>query len=244
MGTSGRSAGELSRYELRGVSLRFESRGRGADRAETLALNGVSLDVAPGELAVVMGASGSGKSTLLHVLAGLATPDRGTVTFRRDNESPVDLAKATEDERARIRGRHIGFVYQAFNLIPTMTAAENVALPLLFRGVAPADRAAKAEAMLRQVGLLKHGARSPSGLSGGEQQRVAIARALVFDPVVLLADEPTGSLDSKSSGDVLGVFREFHESRGLTIVLVTHDNTVANSLGGRVIRMRDGEVLR
>jgi len=243
MGASGRSAGKLNRYELERVSLRFQSRGRGLDHAETLALKDVSLNVRAGELAVVMGASGSGKSTLLHVLAGLATPDKGTVQFRDDDgDSPVDLAKASEDERARIRGRHIGFVYQALNLIPTMTAGENVALPLLFRGITPRDRAAKAEAMIRGVGLDKHAGRYPSELSGGEQQRVAIARALVFEPEVLLADEPTGSLDSQSSGDVLSVFRQFHESAGLTIILVTHDDSVAQKLGGRVIRMRDGVV--
>jgi putative ABC transport system ATP-binding protein len=230
-------------YSVNDVSVRFQSRASGGSGAVTLALDRVSLSIKHGELVVIMGPSGSGKSTLLHVLAGLASVDAGDVMFRPDEDGPsVALSAAGEDARARLRGSAIGFVYQAFNLIPTMTAAENVALPLLFRGVARKIRDERALAMIERVGLRNLAERYPAELSGGEQQRIAIARALVFDPVVLLADEPTGSLDSTSAQAVLELFRGLHAERGITIIIVTHDPGVAEQLTKRVVRMRDGRL--
>jgi putative ABC transport system ATP-binding protein len=230
-------------YDLTNVSLHFQSRGGIGAGVKTLALDRLSLRIEAGERVVIMGPSGSGKSTLLHVLAGLASVDSGDVMFRYDSASdPVSLSRTSEDELARLRGRHIGFVYQSFNLIATMTAVDNVALPLLFRGVPSERRRERALKTITEMGLRSLAHRYPAELSGGEQQRIAIARALVFDPVVLLADEPTGSLDSKSSDSVLEVFRRLHEERHITIVVVTHDPRVANNLEERLLLMSDGRM--
>jgi ABC-type lipoprotein export system ATPase subunit len=234
----------MSLYELSDVTVRFRSRKDGRGGAETVALDRVSLTIDPGELVAIRGPSGSGKSTLLHVMAGLVPVDGGTVTFcAGEGEIPVSMHGASEDERARTRRHHIGFVYQAFHLLPRLSAAENVELPLLFAGRPPGARHASAMDMLMRFGLAERGARYPYELSGGEQQRVAIARALVAGPAVVLADEPTGSLDSVSADGVVRLLRSLNELDGVTIVVVTHDVTLAYKLDSRVIELRDGAVI-
>ena len=224
-------------YQVTGVSLRYRAR-NAARGSETAALNGVSLDVHAGDLLVIRGHSGSGKSTLLQVMAGLAVPDEGQVFFQS-----LALHLLDEDARAVARRRHIGFVYQAFQLVETMTAVENVALPLLFGGVVKREREQRAVRMLEDLGLADRRQRFPYELSGGEQQRVAIARALVTEPSVILADEPTGSLDTASSKRVLDAMARLHESKELTTILVTHDADVAQRMATRTIELRDGRVV-
>jgi ABC-type lipoprotein export system ATPase subunit len=243
MAASGVPARELTAmYRLHDVSLRM--RGRNDERsASTVALDSVSLEIKHGERVAIMGRSGSGKSTLLHVLAGLTKPDKGTVEFRPSpGAEVVTMSQAGEDALARLRGCHIGFVYQAFHLVPRMTAAENVALPLLFAGESPAIRRERSLAMLQQFGLAKNAQRFPFELSGGEQQRVAIARALVASPSVILADEPTGNLDSESAKTLLKLLRVIHDEHHITIVAVTHDEVVARNIGSRTLHIRDGRV--
>ena len=224
-------------YEVSGVSLRY--RARNAPRGSvTAALSDVSLDVDARDLLVIRGQSGSGKSTLLHVLAGLAVPDQGTVFFQS-----MPLHAMDEDARAITRRRDIGFVYQAFQLVETMTAVENVALPLLFGGVERRERERRAGRALEELGLADRRSRFPYELSGGEQQRVAIARALVTDPSVILADEPTGSLDTASANKVLDAIARVHESKAMTTILVTHDAAVAKRMATRTIELRDGRVM-
>ncbi|MEA2571246.1 MAG: putative transport system ATP-binding protein [Acidobacteriota bacterium] len=248
MAASGLPAGELKKlYRLDDVSVRFRGR-RDVGAAETQALDRVSLEVDHGELLVIMGASGSGKSTLLHIMAGLAKPDEGKVRFRASQSDGPDgrtmsLHTMSEDDCARMRRRYLGFVYQSFQLVETLTAWENIALPLLFGGVARDARRPQAEAMLDRVGLADRAERFPYELSGGEQQRVAIARALVNRPAVLLADEPTGSLDSASAALVLTLIKELHRDEKLTTVLVTHDGDVAKRMATRRIIVRDGSIV-
>jgi ABC-type lipoprotein export system ATPase subunit len=224
-------------YRLENVSLRYRAR-RDARGSVTSALNDVSLEIGTNELLVIRGHSGSGKSTLLHVLAGLARPDNGRVYF---DELPVHTL--SEDELARTRGHRIGFVYQAFQLVDTMTALENTALPLLFRGVGNRAREEQAAQALEELGLYEKRERYPYELSGGEQQRVAIARALIIEPAVLLADEPTGSLDTASADRVLEAITRVHQQRSVTTVLVTHDDQVATRMATRTIELRDGRVV-
>ena len=201
------------------------------------ALTDVSLAVRAGELVAVMGPSGSGKSTLLNLIAGLDVPSAGRVIVEGS-----DLAALDEDARSALRLRRIGFVFQSFNLFPTFSAAENVAWPLEFQGSSWREASARAVAALGQVGLDAAAcARRPAELSGGEQQRVAIARALVTRPRLLLADEPTGNLDSKTGGDILALLRTLN-AEGLTIVLVTH-SAAAASAAARTIELRDGRVV-
>jgi lipoprotein-releasing system ATP-binding protein len=200
-------------------------------------LKGAELAVWPGQSVALIAPSGTGKSTLLHIAGLLEHPDAGEVYV--DGTATSGLSDA---ERTRIRRTEMGFVYQFHHLLPEFSAIENVMLPQMIRGLSRREARKRSDELLGYLGLKERLEHRPAQLSGGEQQRVAIARALVFQPDVLLADEPTGSLDSKSSGDVLSVFRQFHESDGLTIVLVTHDDSVAQKLGGRVIRMRDGAV--
>ena len=206
-------------------------------KVQVPALRGVSLEVQQGEFVSIVGPSGSGKSTLFYILGGLTHPTSGRVMI-----GGVDFAQLSDAERTAMRKRKIGFVFQKFNLLPTLAARDNIRIAQDIAGRNGAADPAFFQRITRLLGIAERLDHRPSELSGGEQQRVAIARALVFKPDVLLADEPTGSLDSKSSGDVLGVFRRFHESDGLTIVLVTHDTAVAQKLGGRVIEMRDGAV--
>jgi putative ABC transport system ATP-binding protein len=203
---------------------------------EVPALRGVSVDVAAGELVAVMGASGSGKSTFMNLVGCLDRPTRGRVLL--DGE---DVARLPRDALARVRGRLIGFVFQGFNLLPRTTALENVELPMLYQGVPARERHRRAAEALDRVGLGGRQDHTPAQLSGGQQQRVAIARALVNAPKLLLADEPTGNLDSRTSVEVLALFQQLN-AEGITIVLVTHEHDVA-AYAKRVLTFRDGRVL-
>jgi ABC-type lipoprotein export system ATPase subunit len=233
-------------YTVDRVTVRYRAR-RDPRGIVTSALNAVSLDVDRGELLVIRGASGSGKSTLLQVMAGLTKPDEGQIFFRMagDDGTPEELALHELDENAcaTARRRHIGYVYQSFQLVETMTALDNVALPLLFGGVRKRKREERAGKLLDELGLHDKWQRFPFELSGGEQQRVAIARSLVGEPSVILADEPTGSLDSDAAKRVLETIRKVHETRSLTTILVTHDDAVAKRLARRTIELRDGRIL-
>jgi len=206
-------------------------------RTEVRALRGVDFRVEPGEFVAIMGPSGSGKSTLLGLLGGLDVPDRGRVLYWGE-----ELSRGSRDALAEFRGRKVGFVFQTFNLIPTLTALRNVELPLVFQGVGRRERRARAEAQLRQVGLGDRLHHRPGELSGGEQQRVAIARALVTDPEVLLCDEPTGNLDSVSGAQIMELLARLNRERGITVVVVTHEPEWAR-FAGRQVRMRDGRIV-
>ena len=197
-------------------------------------LKDVGLHIGAGEAVGLVGPSGSGKSTLLMVMAGLERPDAGTVLVAGEM-----LTKLDEDALARFRGRNVGIVFQSFHLIPTMTALENVAVPLELAGVTDADERARAE--LAAVGLGDRLAHYPAQLSGGEQQRVALARALAPNPAILVADEPTGNLDEETGKQIVELLFKGHEERGTTLVLVTHDAALAARCG-RVVRMRSGHV--
>ena len=205
-------------------------------RGETTvrALDGLDLTVRHGEFVAVMGPSGSGKTTLLHLLGGLERPTTGTVLI-----GDSDIHRLPSDESARFRRRNIGFVFQFFNLIPTLTAAENVALPLLLEGQRYAAVRGQVEPLLETLRLVDRATHAPSELSGGEMQRVAIARALVVNPRLILADEPTGNLDSRTGGEILELLRRACDERRVTIVLVTHDLRAA-SYADRVVIVRDG----
>jgi putative ABC transport system ATP-binding protein len=200
------------------------------------AVGGVNIAVAPGEFVAIMGPSGSGKSTLLHILAGLDRPSWGEVYLEGTR---VD--ELSETEWARVRRHRIGFVFQFFNLINSMTVAENVELPGLVAGLGSREARRRSDELLNSLGLADKADVTPSKLSGGEQQRVAIARALINRPAILLADEPTGNLDSQTSRETLDVLRGFHDG-GQTILMVTHDALVA-AAADRVLSMRDGEIV-
>jgi putative ABC transport system ATP-binding protein len=202
---------------------------------EVEALRGINLTVAAGEYVSVMGPSGSGKSTLMHILGCLDGPSSGT--YELDG---TDVSEMAEAELAAVRNRKIGFVFQQFNLLPSLTALRNVELPLCYGGVSRDERRRRALHALDRVGLADRVEHRPGELSGGQQQRVAVARALVTEPALLLADEPTGNLDSHSTRDVLGLFHELHEA-GRTIVLITHEAEVA-AAAQRTIHVRDGQV--
>jgi len=207
-----------------------------ADSAPVRALRGVDLTVEAGEFVALMGPSGSGKSTFLNVAAGLERVDDGSVVLAGHELTTLD-----EDELARLRRRHVGVVFQSFNLLDRMTALENVALPVLAAGASRQAAAAVAHAQLDLLGLLDRADASPATLSGGQRQRLAIARALANEPTLLLADEPTGSLDSEGEGEVLALFGRLNQ-RGQTILLVTHSAAVAG-VAGRVVRFHDGRVV-
>jgi putative ABC transport system ATP-binding protein len=200
------------------------------------AVRGVSLRVAAGEFVAVMGPSGSGKSTLLHLLGALDTPTTGRALFRGR-----DLQTMSDRQRSLLRRERIGFVFQAFNLLPTLTAAENVALPLLLAGTRRAAAAKRAEAALERVGLGERAGHFPEELSGGEMQRVAVARALVTEPEAVLCDEPTGNLDSANSREVLALLRSLPDGGRRAVVMVTHDAAAA-AVGDRLVRIRDGRI--
>ena len=203
---------------------------------EVDALRDVSLTIAEGEFVAIVGPSGSGKSTLMHLIGCLDTPTAGA--FRLSGEN---VATATENRLAEVRNRHIGFVFQQFNLLPYLPAWRNVELPLLYAEVDTSERRDRAVHALDQVGLADRADHRPGELSGGQQQRVAIARALVTEPALLLADEPTGNLDSRSTTDILALLTDLHRS-GRTIVMITHEDDVA-ARAERVVQIRDGEVV-
>jgi putative ABC transport system ATP-binding protein len=202
------------------------------------ALDNVSLAVETGEFVAIQGTSGSGKSTLLNMLGGLDHPSSGEIFFNSKPLSPL-----SKREMAHYRRYSVGMIFQNFNLIPTMTAAENVGLALAFTGVRGAQRKKRAEGLLDRVGLADRVTHRPSELSGGEQQRVAIARALANSPRVLLADEPTGNLDSTRAHELLGLLREMVNTDSLTVLMVTHDHELASQFGDRIVLMKDGKVV-
>jgi putative ABC transport system ATP-binding protein len=202
------------------------------------ALDRVNVSLNEGELVAIQGTSGSGKSTLLNLLGGLDRPSSGEVLFDSNPLGPL-----TKKEMARYRRHSVGMIFQNFNLITTMTAAENVRLALAFGGVRGTERRKRAQELLKRVGLADRTEHRPLELSGGEQQRVAIARALANRPRVLLADEPTGNLDSTRARELLALLREMVEREGLTVLLVTHDHELASSFADRIIMMKDGKVV-
>ncbi len=202
------------------------------------ALQGVDLTIEQGEFVAIMGPSGAGKSTLLHLMGGLDNPSGGDVLLGGKR-----LAHLSDDEITIVRRREIGFIFQFFNLLPTLSAAENVALPLLIDGKRLEDYAGRVDELLELVGLGDRRDHKPDQLSGGQQQRVAIARALVTDPKIVLADEPTGNLDSKSGNEILNLLRRACDDKGQTIVIVTHDAHAA-SFADRVVFLRDGQRVR
>jgi len=206
---------------------------------EVAALKGVTLSIETGEFVAVMGASGSGKSTLMNILGLLDRPTSGHYFLEGKDVSGFD-----RDERAVLRNRKIGFVFQSFNLLPRTTAIENVELPLLYNGrsYSAAERHKKAQELLAAVGLGERSLHMPNQLSGGQQQRVAIARALVNDPEVLLADEPTGNLDSRTSIEIMDILQRLNREKRITIVLITHEADIAE-YGTRIVQMKDGRIL-
>jgi putative ABC transport system ATP-binding protein len=218
------------------LSLDRVSRVYAMGRVEVAALADVSLDVMPGEFVAIVGPSGSGKSTMMNILGCLDRPTAGA--YRLAGTPVADL---DDNGLAALRSRTIGFVFQSYNLLPRTTALDNVATPLLYQGVSRRDRAARAKAALERLGLGDRLDHEPTELSGGQQQRVAIARALVTEPALILADEPTGNLDSHAGADVLGLLHELHAA-GRTVVLITHDAEVART-ADRQIHLLDGQVV-
>lgn len=200
------------------------------------ALRGLSLEIADGEFVAIMGPSGSGKSTLMHLVGGLDAPSEGKVLL-----DGVDIAQQNGNQLAELRGKKVGFVFQTFNLVPTLSALKNVELPMIFQGVPRKERSEKARRLLEQVGLGDRLHHKPSELSGGECQRVAIARALANDPQILLADEPTGNLDAESGEQIMQILKRLNEEKKMTIIVVTHNPDVAR-YAHRVIRMRYGQI--
>lgn len=201
------------------------------------ALHEVSLDISPGEFLVLMGPSGSGKSTLLHILAGVDRPSRGECFVQG-----INVANLNETQLADWRNQNVGFVFQSFNLIPVLTAAENVELPLLLTRLGRSQRKQRVQVALDLVGLADRGHHLPKQLSGGQEQRVAIARALVTDPAIVVADEPTGNLDAHSAQEVLEILKALSSKSGKTVVMVTHDPRAA-SFGSRTIHLEKGELV-
>ncbi len=201
------------------------------------ALSGISLKVKKGEFISIMGPSGSGKSTTMNMIGCLDIPTKGTIKLKGK-----DISTMTESELAQIRGKTIGFIFQQFNLIKTLTAKENIILPMIFQNVKPRERNKKAEELLEMVGLKNRADHKPTELSGGQQQRVAIARALANNTEVILADEPTGNLDSKTGDAVMNFLDELHKKKGTTIILVTHDAEVAR-YAEKILYLKDGKII-
>lgn len=207
----------------------------GEGDAATYALRGVSLDIEPGEFMAIVGPSGSGKSTLMHIIGLLDTPTRGNVFVKGR-----DVSTLSDDERAILRRKTIGFVFQQYNLSPSLNALENVELPMIFAGVPKKERRKRAKELLELVGLGHRLYHYPNQLSGGQQQRVAIARALANDPEVILGDEPTGNLDTKTGEKILKIFKDL-KRMGKTIVIVTHDQDIAEE-AEKIVKIRDGKI--
>ncbi|MEP7080579.1 MAG: ABC transporter ATP-binding protein [Ginsengibacter sp.] len=204
-------------------------------RQELKVLKGITLDIFKNEYVALMGPSGSGKSTLMNILGCLDSPTGGKYILNGE-----DVSKMTDDDLAEVRNKEIGFVFQQFNLLPRLTAAENVALPLIYKGTAKKLRVELSLEMLDRVGLADRSHHKPNELSGGQNQRVAIARALVNNPSIILADEPTGNLDSKTSVEIMNIFDKI-QTEGNTVILVTHEEDIAN-FAHRIIRLRDGVI--
>jgi putative ABC transport system ATP-binding protein len=218
---------------LRGVTKRY-----GSGAAELMALKGIDLDIAAGEFVAIMGPSGSGKSTAMNILGCLDTPTAGQYLFKG-----AHVEALTRDQRARLRRRYLGFVFQGFNLLARTSALENVELPLLYRGDAAAARRAAARAALQSVGLGGWEHHTPAELSGGQQQRVAIARAIVTEPAVVLADEPTGNLDTQRSHEIMGLLMALNGNHGITVLMVTHEPDMA-AYARRMVHFLDGGIAR
>ncbi len=225
------SAAPLPLIRLRGVTRHY-----GQGQALVRALDGVDLDIEAGEFVAVMGPSGSGKSTVMNLIGCLDMPTSGEYLFRG-----VHVERLTRDQRARLRRRHLGFVFQGFNLLARTSALENVELPLLYRGEPTAKRHAAARAALASVGLEGREHHTPGELSGGQQQRVAIARAIVTQPTVLLADEPTGNLDTQRSREIMELLAALNRERGITVLMVTHEPDMA-LYARRTVRFVDGRI--
>jgi putative ABC transport system ATP-binding protein len=208
----------------------------GARETTVYALSHVNLEIAQGEYCAIMGASGSGKSTMMNIIGCLDRPSEGAYYLEG-----LDVSQISDSELARIRNRKLGFVFQQFHLLPQMSALENVMLPMIYAGIPPSERKERAISALTRVGLSNRLHNKPNQLSGGQQQRVAIARAIVNEPILILADEPTGALDSHTTQEVIDIFRQLHET-GITIVIVTHEADVA-AHSQRIIWFKDGEVI-
>ena len=204
--------------------------------SEVRALDGVSLDIEKGEFVAVVGQSGSGKSTMMNVLGCLDIPTRGT--YRLDG---VDVRELSDKELSRIRNKQIGFIFQQYNLIQNLTVLENVELPLIYQGIDPIDRRELAMQALARVGLADRAKHKPTQMSGGQQQRVAIARAISTHPPIIMADEPTGALDSRTGHEVLGFLQQLNKE-GSTVILITHDNGIA-ATARRIVRIADGKII-
>ncbi len=202
------------------------------------ALNGVDFTIGRGEFCSIVGASGSGKSTLLNMLAGLEKPTRGQIVIAGEH-----MERKNENELVRFRQAHIGFIFQSFNLMDTMNAVENVALPLTFQGMERRRRVKKAEEMLDMVGLTKYKKHKPTQMSGGQQQRVGVARALVVEPEIIFADEPTGNLDSRTSREVMELMQRVVREKRQTLIMVTHDNELAG-FADRIFHIKDGKITK
>jgi putative ABC transport system ATP-binding protein len=218
------------------ISLSEVIKSYGSGDATTYALRGVDLDIKQGEFVAIMGPSGSGKSTAMNIIGCLDTLSSGKYLF-----GGVDVEELSLDQRTLLRRNYIGFIFQGFNLLGKTTAIENVELPLLYRGFSAQERSEMAMSALKSVGLEKVAHHTPAELSGGQQQRVAIARAIVTDPFILLADEPTGNLDTVKSREIMELLSSFNRDKGLTIVMVTHENEMA-AYASRIIRFRDGQI--
>ena len=207
-------------------------------KTEVHALRGLSLEIFPGSFVTIMGSSGSGKSTLLNMIGCLDSPTQGKVYLKGKN-----ISEMPESQLSQFRGKTLGFVFQDFNLLPNLTAAENVMLPMVFQGVSLVERKKKAENLLERVGLKQRMSHQPSELSGGERQRVALARAFANDPEVIIADEPTGNLDSVTGKMIMENLKDFHKKQGKTMVVVTHDPKIAE-YAEKIVNIKDGQIVK